>query len=194
MLQRLCPDSKRPHVIPRGPELLSSGRAALDSPTGPVGSCRLISELHRPVCTKALATSHTSIEPVFLGASSQASPLKAWCHANQQHRRHMGAGWKCRPSGPAPDLQNPNLHFNQSPGDSRAHYTSRSESVLSNGAKGAKALQGDARAHWAFPGQHPCQGPEIPGMLARFRASWPPHSPGSADQQVLRGTEAHRPL
>ena len=33
----------------------------------------------------------------------------------------------------------------------------------------------------------------MPGMLAKVRASWPPHSPGSADQRVLRGTEAHRP-
>ena len=50
-------------------------------------------------------------------------------------------------SGPAPDLQNQNLHFNQSPGDARAHYTLRSKSILSNRAKGANELQGDARAH-----------------------------------------------
>lgn len=40
---------------------------------------------------------------------------------DQQHWQHLGACEKCRPSGPAPDLQNQSLHLSKSLCDWPAH-------------------------------------------------------------------------
>lgn len=46
----------------------------------------------------------------------KALALKVWPVAQQrQHHHHLGVWWKCRDSGPAPDLPNQNLLLNRIP-------------------------------------------------------------------------------
>lgn len=55
-----------------------------------------------------------------LSVSLRASPFSAVPDRRRYHGGGGGGGQKCGLPGPAPGLCNPNLHFNKSPGNSRA--------------------------------------------------------------------------